>query len=281
MSDLQNLPKDMLFELALHLDVDALLKLCTTSKAMSKICGNDELWRVKTKLDFGNVPIRKTWKSTYRRYVMQKRIKEQQKFMSEIDAPFKFTDEQLCVLNELYPDFVNFIKLIEFGMQTYVQVWYFYHGILYSKNPYGRQAKPKDNIGKFLATHQSVDFVDAVLESEIYTKYYHLTEDQLKKEITDFIKNKYDLLTNKKDKRSYINDLSAAVGYMYDEENRDIVPIDARLVFLSDPKVPSFEVIKKILAISFKYFKKYGKFGLIYLRIAIESFLSFENVRIK
>jgi hypothetical protein len=54
MNDLLNLPAEIIIEIGLKVDLDALMKLCTTHSTCNELlCSNEAFWKLRLEKDFG------------------------------------------------------------------------------------------------------------------------------------------------------------------------------------------------------------------------------------
>lgn len=67
MSNLENLPKDMLWEIGFQVDKKDFARFCRLSRKFNNIvCNDDNFWKENVKRKYGKVPqLKKSWKKTY------------------------------------------------------------------------------------------------------------------------------------------------------------------------------------------------------------------------
>jgi len=69
--EFKNIPKEMIWEIALNLDIGQIGKLCKTSATFYHyMCMNDDFWRMKVKKDFNIKKSKLTWRETYQDHIL-------------------------------------------------------------------------------------------------------------------------------------------------------------------------------------------------------------------
>ncbi len=66
---MESIPQELLIEIMLNLEITDILNLCQLNKNISKLCNNNEFWRLKSQRDYLNYTQTKsrniTWKEFY------------------------------------------------------------------------------------------------------------------------------------------------------------------------------------------------------------------------